>query len=146
MVDHYRILGIEKGASDAEIKAAYRSLALKFNPEQNIGNSLAESQFQLLSKAYEVLGDSVTRSFYDRVGMEREALEDMARSSKAATVGRLVADAFDGFLGKGDSSSQRGRDFRYVLDLSFREAAMGGTHEIVVPAEPRCGDSMVMGT
>jgi molecular chaperone DnaJ len=140
LADHYRILGIEKDASDEEIKAAYRRLALKFHPDQNLGNALAEEQFQLLSKAYEVLGDGVTRSFYDRVGLERDALENMARSSKAASVGRLVADVFDDVLGNKGGAVQRGRDFRYALEIAFLEGARGGAHSIEVPSESTCSD------
>lgn len=138
MADHYRILGIDKSASADELKAAYRRLALKFHPDQNPGNTLAEQQFQLLSRSYEILGDPLSRGFYDRVGVEREALEDMARNSKAASVGRLVADVFDGILGKKDGSAQRGRDFRYTLEVSFSEAAHGGMHSIEVPSESGC--------
>ena len=66
--DLYNILGIEKGASDAEIKKAYRRLAMKYHPDKNPGNKEAEKKFKEISQAYEILKDPSKRSQYDNFG------------------------------------------------------------------------------
>lgn len=66
--DYYKILGVEKKASEAEIKSAYRKLAMKFHPDRNPGNKAAEDKFKEINEAYEVLGDSGKRSHYDQLG------------------------------------------------------------------------------
>src|ERR1035438_7434423 len=66
--DYYEILGVERGASEEEIKKAYRKLAVKFHPDKNPGDKTAEEQFKQLGEAYEILNDAQQRAAYDRHG------------------------------------------------------------------------------
>ena len=66
--DFYEVLGVSRGASDAEIKKSYRKLAMKYHPDQNKGNQEAEKKFKEISSAYEILKDSQKRAAYDQYG------------------------------------------------------------------------------
>lgn len=72
MKDYYETLGVEKTASDEEIKKAYRNLAFKYHPDRNAGNAEAEEKFKQISEAYNVLGDDKKRADYDRFGQTNE--------------------------------------------------------------------------
>ena len=66
--DYYELLGINKNATEDEIKKSYRKLAVKYHPDKNPGNKTAEDKFKEISEAYEVLSDSEKRSKYDQFG------------------------------------------------------------------------------
>ena len=66
--DYYQILGVDKKAQESEIKKAYRKLAMKFHPDQNPGNQIAEEKFKDVAEAYEVLSDPKKRNLYDQLG------------------------------------------------------------------------------
>ena len=66
--DYYEVLGVEKNASDAEIKKAYRKLAMKYHPDQNPGDKSAEEKFKEINEAYEVLSDADKKARYDQYG------------------------------------------------------------------------------
>ncbi|MBI5053125.1 MAG: DnaJ domain-containing protein [Chloroflexi bacterium] len=68
--DYYKILGVEKGASETEIKSAYRKLAKQYHPDKNLGDKKAEEKFKEINEAYEVLGDASKRTKYDRLGAQ----------------------------------------------------------------------------
>src|SRR5512142_102721 len=68
--DYYKVLGVERNASQDEIKKAYRKLALQYHPDRNPGNKEAEEKFKEAAEAYEVLGDADKRQRYDRFGPE----------------------------------------------------------------------------
>ena len=131
MPDYYKLLGLAKGAQGEEIKAAYRSLALKFHPDHNPNNVHVERQFQLISEAYQVLHDSEEKGFYDRFGLKKERLEKMARSSPTGRrLEGLVGNVIDEVLGTGKRKPASGKDHRYRLEISFEEACLGGEKEL----------------
>ena len=66
--DYYEVLGLQKGASDSEIKSAFRKLAIKYHPDKNQGNNEAENKFKEVNEAYQVLSDPTKKSNYDKFG------------------------------------------------------------------------------
>ena len=126
--DHYEVLGVERKASAAEIKSAYRRLALQYHPDRNPGNRAAEEKFKEISFAYAVLGDEEKRAHYDRFG---SVAEDLPFGGEADI--RVVTDFFDAIFGDLFGTGRKraaGQDLRYTLELDFAEAALGCEKEI----------------
>jgi molecular chaperone DnaJ len=149
--DYYAVLGLEKGASEEELKKAYRRLAVKFHPDKNPGDKVAEENFKELGEAYEVLNDPQKRAAYDQYG--HVAFDRRASGSGRAGGfhdpfevfrevfggGSIFEDLFGG--GQQDpSQSQRGGDLRYDMEISFEEASHGCEKEITVTKPERCDD------
>jgi molecular chaperone DnaJ len=145
--DYYEVLGVARTAADAEIKSAYRKLALKHHPDRNPGDHAAEEKFKEAAEAYSVLADPDKRHLYDRYGH--------AGLGGAAT-GGFDPNVFTGFedilgglgdiFGFGDvfgggrrrGGVQRGADLRYDLEISFAEAAKGVETSIQIPRQEAC--------
>jgi len=144
--DYYQVLGLKKDATAAEIKRAYRKLAVKYHPDKNPGNKEAEEKFKEINEAYAVLSDPQKRSQYDQFGStgfhERFSQEDIFRNFD---VGDLFKDAgfgtedifsriFGGGFQRGGfghgGGQRRGEDFTMELAISFREAFAGGEKRI----------------
>lgn len=149
--DYYTVLGLEKGVSDEEIKKAYRRLAVKFHPDKNPGDKVAEENFKELGEAYEVLSDPQKRAAYDQYGhaaFDRRAGGfgrgggfhdpfDVFREVFGG--GSIFEDLFGG--GQRDpSQAQRGDDLRYDMEITFEEAAHGCDKEITVTKPERCDE------
>src|SRR5271169_4087580 len=128
--DYYEVLGAERGASEEEIKKAYRKLALKYHPDRNPNDKASEEKFKELSEAYEVLIDPQSRAAYDQYG--HAAFGSRARGPSAgfhdpADIFREVfgnssifEDLFSGGGGQRRSGgAQRGDDLRYDMELTF---------------------------
>jgi molecular chaperone DnaJ len=147
--DYYEVLGVDRQASDQQIKTAYRKLAMKYHPDRNPGDHQAEEQFKEAAEAYAILADREKRSLYDRFGH--------AGVSSSATAGAgfdptIFADFSDIFAGLGDvfgfgdvfsgrrrrGGPQRGADLRYDLEITFEEAATGTETTIQIPREETC--------
>jgi molecular chaperone DnaJ len=144
--DYYEILGAERTATETELKAAYRKLALKYHPDRNPDDKAAEDNFKEAAEAYEVLRDPQKRQIYDQYG--HQGLEGQGFSGFGgfedifSTFGDIFADFF-GFGGGGGrrrsrSRAQRGADLRYDLRLSFLDAAFGTETEIRVEKTASC--------
>jgi molecular chaperone DnaJ len=145
--DFYVILGVERTATDAEIKRAFRKLAQQWHPDVNT-DPAAQEQFKEINEAYQVLSDPDRRSRYDTFG--RAGVDGGAGGSGAGFEGfGGFSDIFDAFFGGGAAagSARRGRpqpgaDLRYDLRISFEEAVRGTEKEIeftVLQACETCG-------
>lgn len=145
--DFYKLLGVERNASDAEIKKSYRSLAMKFHPDRNADNpEAAEVKFKQIKEAYEVLSDPKKRAAYDQFG---HAGVDpsmgggrpgggFGAESFSDVFGDVFGDIFGG--GRRGSQAQRGDDLRYNLELTLEEAVSGTEAKIRIPVMVACGE------
>jgi molecular chaperone DnaJ len=139
---YYEVLGVEKSASDDDLKKAFRRLAMKHHPDRNPDNKECESHFKEAKEAYEVLGDAQKRALYDRHG--HAAFEaGMGRGGSGAgfaDVGDIFGDIFSDIfgMGGGQGRQRRGADLRYVLELDLEEAVFGVDRQIEVPTLVGC--------
>ncbi len=144
--DYYEVLGVSKNASDAELKKAYRRLAMKYHPDRNTGDSAAEAEqkFKEAKEAYEVLSDPQKRAAYDQFG---HAGVDQGMGGGAGfggggsfsdIFGDVFGDIFGGGRAGGGPRVQRGADLRYNLQLTLEEAVAGTSVKIRVPTLVRC--------
>ena len=136
--DYYEVLGIDKNASDKDIKKAYRRMAMKFHPDRNPDDSAAEEGFKEVNEAYEALSDEQKRAAYDQYG--HAGLEGNAGGGGGAGFGDAFGDMFGDIFGGGGgrSSVQRGSDLRYTMELNLEEAVHGITKEIRIPTQVAC--------
>ena len=143
--DYYEVLGVPRGASKDEIKAAYRKLAVKYHPDKNPGDKAAEESFKEASEAYAVLSDADKRAHYDRFG--HAAVGEQPFSGFDASVFGDFSDilgglfGFEGFIGGGGrrrSGPERGADLRTRVDIGFEEMARGVEKTITVPRDETC--------
>jgi len=143
---YYETLGIARGASEQELKSAYRRLAKEFHPDCNPGDTRAELRFRELSEAYEVLKDPQKRAAYDHFG---HAAFDGGGGARgfgpdfASSMSDIFDDLFGEFMGgrrgqRQRSSRERGADLRYNLEISLTEAFAGKTAQICVPTSVSC--------
>ena len=134
--DYYETLGVERGASDAEIKKAYRKLAQQWHPDVN-QEPEAAVRFKAIAEAYQVLSDPERRQRYDLFGTVG------AEGAPGAGFGGF-ADIFDAFFGAAASGTGRrgrpsaGSDLRYDLRITFEEAVLGTQKEIAFPVLAKC--------
>jgi molecular chaperone DnaJ len=141
--DYYEVLQVSRNASEADLKKAYRRLAMKYHPDRNPGDKEAEAKFKELGEAYEVLSDSRKRSAYDQFG-HAGVDPSMGGGPQGFDIGDIfgdISDIFgDIFGGGGGSRAQRGSDLVYNLELSLEEAVHGKTIEIKVPTWVSCAE------
>lgn len=146
--DYYEVLGIDKGASEEEIKKAFRKLAIQYHPDKNKGNKEAEDKFKEINEAYQVLSDPQKKAQYDQFGTSDfdaggGGFGGFDFSGDMGGFGDL-GDIFGSFFGGGFSSSRRrngpekGADLELNLNLTFEEAVFGVEKEISINRHERC--------
>lgn len=137
--DYYTVLGVEKNASEADVKKAYRRLAHQFHPDKNQGNKESEERFKEISEAYEVLSDLRKRKDYDLYGHRMGG----QGSEGFRDFGDVFSDIFGDFFGfsrRGGQRPEQGADLRYNLDITFEEAVFGYETKVKVPRMETCLD------
>ena len=139
--DYYEVLGVSRDVDAADLKRAYRKLAMQHHPDRNQGNAEAEELFKQASEAYQVLSDPEKRRIYDHhghaglsAGGGGGGFDDIF-----GQFSDIFGDIFGGFNGGGGRQrARRGSDLRYDLELSFEEAAFGLKREIAFPRQESC--------
>ena len=153
--DYYEVLGLDRNASDADIKKAYRQQALKHHPDRNPGDEEADSRFKESAEAYEVLGDANKRHIYDQYGHEglggpfrtggfqwsdfshASDFEDIFSNLDDLFGGSILGDLF-GRRGGGGGRVQKGEDLRISLKLTLEEIAQGTQKKIKLSRMEAC--------
>lgn len=141
--DYYEVLGVARNASEADVKKAFKRLAMKYHPDRNPGDTRAEEQFKEAKLAYDVLSDPKKRSAYDQFGHAGvEAGGGFGGPGDFAGAGSfqdIFGDVFgDIFGGRGGRRSGRGADLRYDLTLTLEEAVAGKDVKIRIPTLVDC--------
>jgi molecular chaperone DnaJ len=144
--DYYQSLGVDKTASDAEIKKAYRRLAMKHHPDRNLDNTEAEALFKEIKEAYEVLSNPQKRAAYDQfghAGVDGSAGGGGPGGANFSDIfGDVFGDIFGGRGGAGGGASHervfRGADLRYNMELSLEDAVHGTSVKIRIPTQIEC--------
>ncbi len=143
--DLYKVLGVAKGASDEEIKKAYRKLARKYHPDRNPDDPKAEERFKEVQGAYDTLSDSEKRKAYDAGGgmFGGGGPGGGPFGAGGAAGGFDVGDIFSNIFGRGGGGrarpqQARGRDLETEISLSFEEAINGAQVQVTVPKAERC--------
>ncbi|MFL2553250.1 MAG: molecular chaperone DnaJ [Candidatus Rariloculaceae bacterium] len=138
--DFYEVLGCGKDAQEAELKKAYRRLAMKYHPDRNQDNPEAENKFKEIKSAYEILSDSEKRAAYDQFG-HAGVEAGQAGGGGGEAFGDIFGDVFGDIFGggrRGRSQVFRGADLRYDLELSLEQAISGDSINIDVPTQVEC--------
>lgn len=151
--DYYQVLGVEKNASQDEIKSAYRKLAKKYHPDLNKDNPEAADKFKEVNEAYEVLGDEKKRQNYDQFGTADGSGADFSdffknggfnfSSSSGGGFSDIFSDLFGAFGGgstRGGNTMERGDDINVQINLTFEEACFGVKKDIKISKYEKCSD------
>ncbi|MFC1893322.1 DnaJ C-terminal domain-containing protein [Chloroflexota bacterium] len=153
--DYYSILGVNRNASEREIKQAYRRLARKYHPDVNPGDKAAEERFKRVNEAQEVLSDSEKRRKYDQYGDQWQYADQFARTGRqqqpswdfsqggggfhgADDLGSLFGDLFGGGTRSRRARPRRGRDIEYPVEVTLEEAFHGAKRNIALQTQEPC--------
>ena len=141
---YYEVLEVERGANDADVKTAFRKLAMKWHPDRNAGDASSEQRFKEINEAYEVLKDPDKRAAYDRFG---HAAFEQGMGGGAHDFGpgfgSAFADIFEGIFGMSGgrgrgNRAERGADLRYNMEITLEEAFAGKTAQVRIPTSVSC--------
>jgi molecular chaperone DnaJ len=149
--DYYEVLGVSRGATEAEIKSAYRKLAVRYHPDKNPGDQAAEEKFKEAAEAYSVLSVADQRARYDRYGHAGVSGAGASANWGAQGFGGIedilgdlfgFGEVFGGGRSAGGrrSTAQRGADLRYDLEMTLEEAATGMTAQLRIPRLEACDE------
>lgn len=141
--DYYEVLGVAKDVDAADLKKAYRRVAMKFHPDRNPDDPSAEEKFKEANEAYEVLSDDQKRAAYDRYGHAGvDGQAGMGGGAGFSNFSDIFGDVFGDIFGGGGGGRRggptRGSDLRYTLELNLEEAVKGTTVQIKVPTLASC--------
>ncbi|MCD6055924.1 MAG: dnaJ 1 [Gammaproteobacteria bacterium] len=150
--DYYEILGVNRNASEQDLKSAYRRLAMKYHPDRNPNNKESEEKFKEAKEAYEILSDQKKRAAYDQfghAGVQGSAGAGAAGGFHGANFGDIFGDIFGGGDifgdifgakrgGRQQSRQSRGADLGYELTLTLEEAVFGVTKQLDIPTLVPC--------
>ncbi len=136
--DYYEVLEVSNSASDAEIKKAFRRLAMKYHPDRNPDDAEAEQRFKEAKEAFDVLSDTNKRAAYDQFGHAGVEQTMGGGGFGAGGFGDAFSDIFGDIFGGGRSRVRTGADLQYNLELSLEEAVAGTTVKIRVPTLKHC--------
>ena len=142
--DYYEVVGVDRAASDADLKKAYRQRAMQYHPDRNPDDPEAEKNFKELNEAYDVLRDGERRAAYDQFG--HAAFEGGGRGHAGGfDFGSTFADVFDDLFGdfvgggrRGRTGGTRGADLRYNLEVTLEDTFQGTTTQIRAPTSVTC--------
>ena len=143
--DYYEVLSVERGAATADIKRAYRKLAMQHHPDRNPGNAEAEERFKEAAEAFEVLSDDDKRKLYDQYGHDGPSRAGFSGFQGTDEIfsrfGDLFGDLFGnlgGFSGGRRGGPTRGQDLKTRVVIPFTEAVTGIEREVTVPRRDPC--------
>ena len=146
--DYYEVLGVDKSASESEIKSAYRKLAMKYHPDRNPDNKEAEEKFKEASEAYAILSDPEKKQRYDQfgfAGVDPNAAGGFGGGFSGAGFEDIFGDLFGGMFGGGFGGQQRrrngprkGQDLQARISITFDEAYFGTKKKIKLNKYVRC--------
>lgn len=136
--DYYEILGVHRNASDAEIKKAYRRLALQCHPDRNPGDKASEEKFKEINEVYACLSDPQKRSYYDQFGVAEGIGVGTGFGGFGDIFEDIFGDFFGTFTGRTRTRPQKGVDLRYDLDIEFEESVFGAEKRIKIPRWVTC--------
>jgi len=142
--DYYEVLGVTRTATEAEMKASYRKLAMKWHPDRNPGDKDCEAHFKEINEAYDVLKDGQKRAAYDRFG--HAAFEQGGPGGAhgfGADFASSFSDIFEDLFGMGGrrggrGGRERGADLRYNMEITLEEAYSGKTAQVRIPTSVTC--------
>ncbi len=147
--DYYEVLGVAKTATEVELKASFRKLAMKLHPDRNPGDASAEVQFKEINEAYQVLSDPQKRGAYDKFGHAAfQGGGGPGGPGFGNEFGDFMSDIFDTFFGdargqgargqRGAGGRERGADMRFNLEITLEEAYRGKAASITLPTSSTC--------
>jgi molecular chaperone DnaJ len=145
--NYYKVLGVEKSASDEDIKKAYRKLAMQYHPDRNKGDSSAEAKFKEISAAYDTLKDPDKRAAYDRFGTAgvRGGGAGGFQGGDFSGFGSAFTDIFEDMFGdvmggsaRRNAGPMRGSDMQFTLEISLEDAFKGKDAKIKIPTVDPC--------